>query len=242
MIEFPHRRRIYLMRHGEAAYVSESGVVTSDPRSVPLTLTGREQAHAQGAALQDVSVQRVICSGLPRTRQTAELVLTRLNQDPLPPVETIPDLEEIHGLSGERRWPPADGQSVADVLADIANPWAKGSQPGATFLGGERFSDFEQRVVNAWETIVSDAEWDNALLVLHGAVNRMILNHILRLPWSAEFCIEQDNACLNIIDIDSTQPRRYLVRAVNLTAYNLAKHGIVLTNMEATAKRVAETL
>jgi hypothetical protein len=47
---------------------------------------------------------------------------------------------------------------------------------------------------------------------------------------------------LNIIDVDSTQPRRYLVRAVNLTAYNLAKHGIVLTNMEATAKRVAETL
>ena len=242
MLDFPRRRRIYLMRHGEAAYVSPEGTVTDDPRNVPLTPIGRSQAETQGQVLADVKMDRVICSGLPRTVETAALVMEQSKHPDSPQMEVIPELEEIQGMSGEREWPPANGQSVAEALADIANPWANGAHPEATFLGGEPFADFAARVTTHWERIVADESWETALLVLHGGVNRMIFNHTIGLTWRGELSIEQDNCCINIIDMDETTPRRYLIRGVNITAYNLSKDGIVLTNMEATAKRVADTL
>ena len=97
-------------------------------------------------------------------------------------------------------------------------------------------------MVPAWEAIIADDSWQCALVVLHGGVNRMILNHVLGLPWRQDVCIEQDNGCMNIIDVDESNPRRVLVRAVNVTPYNLSKQGIVLTNMEATAARIADDL
>ncbi len=241
MLKLPRRRRVYLMRHGEAAYVSPDGVVTTDPNNVPLTATGRAQARVQGALLKDIPIQRAICSKFPRTQETIELVLAEMDAHRINAVETLDDLHEIQGLKGESSWPPIDDDRMLEALADMANPWKRGAEPNGRFLGGELFSEFAARVTTQWQRILDDDTWEAALLVLHGAVNRMILNHALNLPWSGDFCIEQDNCCLNIIDIDSTTPARHLVRAVNVTAYNLAKDGIHLTNMEATAMRVAET-
>ena len=51
--------------------------------------------------------------------------------------------------------------------------------------------------------------------------------------------------CINIIDVDTDEAgaaTRYLIRAVNLTAYDLNKSGIHLTTMEQTAQRIAEQL
>ena len=66
------RRRIYLLRHAEAAY--ESLGPSGDPRLVPLTPHGREQAAGMAKLLADTAFDRAVCSGLPRTRETAEIV------------------------------------------------------------------------------------------------------------------------------------------------------------------------
>ena len=240
MLKFPRRRRIYLMRHAEAAYVDENGVVTDDPRNVPLTSLGREQAQTQGRVLADIQPDRIICSGLPRTVETLSIVMQAAQLDSPPMVELVPELEEIQGMKGNRQWPPANGQSSAEVLAEIANPWAHGATPNAKFLGGEAFADFSARVSIKWDEILAQQNWQTLLMVLHGGVNRMIFNHVTGLDWRGDLCFEQDNCCINIIDVDDTLPARFLIRGVNITAYNLSKHGIVLTNMEATAARLAE--
>ena len=226
------------MRHGEAAYVAEDGTVTNDPRNVPLTATGREQASIQGQLLADIAFDKALCSGLPRTVETATRVLAE-SKHPTPTLNINPALEEIHGL-GKARKPPATKAEALALLEQIANPWADGAEPDATFLGGDRFDEFGERVTQAWQDIIQDPSWSTLLLVLHGAVNRMIYNHIQQMPWSATVCIEQDNCCINIIDVDSEQPPRYLIRTTNLTAYNLNKQGIVRTNMEDTAERMGE--
>jgi broad specificity phosphatase PhoE len=80
------------------------------------------------------------------------------------------------------------------------------------------------------------------LLVLHGAVNRMIFNHVMGMQWQANVSIEQDNCCINIIDVDACDgdtANRYLIRAVNLTSYDLNKSSVHLTNMEQAAARIA---
>lgn len=241
----PRRRRIFLLRHAEAAYIGADGAVTSDPRMVGLTPTGQIQARKQAAVLASVPFDRAVCSGLPRTVETATIVLAHRAA---PLLETLPALEEIRG--GDRGHPVTDMRAW---LQHVANPWAGADHPDATFLGGERFVDFAARVVPAFESILADPNWQNLLLVLHGAVNRMIFNHIMNMPWQARMTIEQDNCCINIIDVDVDDvddaehaghgtTRRFLVRAVNLTAYDLNKSSIFLTTMEQSARRLAQSL
>ncbi len=237
MFEQPDRRRIYLLRHAEAAYIQADGSITDDPRMVPLTAHGRVQARKQAAVLASVEFDRAVCSGLPRTVETARHVLSsRLH----PELEVVPVLDEIRGADRD--------EPVADPVAwlrHVANPWAGADEPEARFLGGEKFVDFAARVVPAFETIMHDNAWHSLLLVLHGAVNRMIFNHVLGLPWQSSATIEQDNCCINIIDVDKGsegQPVRYLLRAVNLTGYDLNKSSVHLTSMEQTASRIAERI
>jgi len=237
LFQHPDRRRIFLMRHGEAAYVRPDGSITDDPRQVGLTEQGRVQARKQAAVLASVEFDRAICSGLPRTAETAGIVLADRQQ---PVLETRPALEEIRG--GDRAHPVTD---MAQWLAHVANPWADAEHPEATFLGGERFTDFAERVVPAFEEILAEHTWRSLLLVLHGAVNRMIFNYIMGTPWQARMSIEQDNCCINIIDADRAGdggPDRFLIRGVNLTGYDLNKSGFRLTTMEETALRLAERL
>ena len=237
MFNQPDRRRIYLMRHGEAAYVGADGSVTDDPRSVALTPNGQIQARKQAAILASIDFDRAICSGLPRTVETARIVLADRS---LPELEVVPQLEEIKG--GGREQPVED---MAQWLEHVANPWAGANHPEATFLGGERFTDFAARVAPAFDAIVADRSWRTLLLVLHGAVNRMIFNHIMNLQWQSRMSVEQDNCCINIVDVDTDSaglPTRFLLRAVNLTAYDLNKSGIHLTTMEQTAQRISEDM
>ena len=234
-MQIPDRRRIYLMRHAEAAYVKADGTVTDNPRQVALTSTGKIQARKQAALLASIEFDRAICSGLPRTVETAEHMLAFRKQ---PGLDIVPELEEITGAGHQRK--------VVDVeqwLAHVADPWAGADQPEARFLGGELFADFAARVVPAFEAILEDTSWRTLLLVLHGAVNRMIFNHIMNLPWQSSCSIEQDNCCINVIDVDAPRaelPRRYLIRCVNLTGYDLNKSSLHLTTMEATAARIRE--
>ena len=237
MYEAPDRRRIYLLRHAEAAYINEDGSVTDNPRMVPLTAVGRVQARKQAAILASVDFDRAVCSGLPRTVETARHILSMRSE---PELEEEPALEEIQGGGATQR--PDD---MRDWLNHVANPWAGADEPEARFLGGERFADFAARTVPAFDAIIDDASWRTLLLVLHGAVNRMLLNHMLGIPWQSNASIEQDNCCINIIDVDAPRAghgRRYLVRALNLTGYDLNKSSVHLTTMEQTALRIAAEL
>jgi broad specificity phosphatase PhoE len=237
VFNIPDRRRIFLLRHGEAAYIGDDGMPASDPRMVGLTGNGRIQARKQAAILASVDFDCAICSGLPRTVETATIILAYREH---PKLEIVPELEEIKG--GGRDYPVED---IAAWLEHVANPWAGADHPEATFLGGERFVDFAARVVPAFDLIIADRTWTNLLLVLHGAVNRMIFNHVMNMQWQSRMSIEQDNCCINIIDVDTTEEgraERFLVRAINLTAYDLNKSGEHLTTMEQAAQRMARRI
>src|SRR5689334_4208253 len=89
------RRRLYLMRHGHVDYFAPRVRATGDIHSVPLTERGRSEAEAAGKALAHVTFERAVCSGLPRTRETAEIVLPFVKD--APPLAVEPDLIELRG-------------------------------------------------------------------------------------------------------------------------------------------------
>jgi broad specificity phosphatase PhoE len=218
------RRRIYLLRHAEVAYFDQDGRPVA-PDEVPLTATGREQAAAAGAALAGVGFDRVLTSGLPRTVETARLVLDAAGrrQDGPGPVEEWPELREL--VPGRLADLPPEELEAAFVGA------FGGVLPGPTrFLGGETIDELFDRVLPALERLLADPGWDTVLAVLHGGVNRAWLSFALSGRRLFLGAVEQAPACINVLDVDRVG--EFVVRAVNATPWDPAYLAGRTTTME----------
>jgi broad specificity phosphatase PhoE len=207
------RRRLYLMRHAEVAYFVDGAPVR--PEDVPLTAHGREQAEAARDALAGIAFDRVITSGLPRTLETARIVAPE--NEP----EEWPELRELEG--GRLGELPEDEleQAFVGFFKDVIPEHVR-------FLGGETIGSLLDRVIPAVERLVSDTDWDVALAVLHGGVNRAILSHALVRGRLYLGNFEQAPACINVLDVGED----WVVRAVNVTPYDLVHRRGRLTTME----------
>jgi probable phosphoglycerate mutase len=221
------RRRIYLMRHAQADYFAEDGARRPDPNAVPLTPKGRQEALAMADWLAPVPFDRALCSGLPRTQETATIVLGGRDLA----LEHVPNLREIQGAGLEER--------AALAPADYAYAMFRAGQPDARFAAGESFADFQGRVLPAFMGVLHDTAWTNLLLVCHGGTNRAILTWFLGLGLDTFGQFEQDSCCLNILDFDQLDGTgmivRRIVRALNMTAYDTAKTGSSYLSMEGLA-------
>ncbi|HEX3808573.1 MAG TPA: histidine phosphatase family protein [Rhizomicrobium sp.] len=227
------RRRIYLMRHGHVDYFSRQTIESGSIHNVVLTPRGRKQAQAAGKAFAHVTLDRAICSGLPRTRETAELVLSF--QERAPALAIDPDLVEIHG----GKLPTV--RSRDDVITLMNGYFARAHEPGATNLeGGEVFEAAQARAVSAIERLLAEDDWHTSLVVAHEGINRLLLSWACGAGLCAMSTFEQDTGCINALDFDSgglDGARRSLIKAVNLTPYNYLKHGMNLTSLEAIFER-----
>lgn len=216
----PERRRVYLMRHASVTYFDEAGQPL-DPRHVSLNAAGREQVTASARLLADVPFDLAVCSGLPRTEQTARAILG--DRDLL--LLSDERFKEIR--AGRLREVPPEQREQA-----IAYAYHGAEQDGACFIGGETWADFSARVLCAWHDWLGRDDWSELLLVAHDAANRVILADIVGGGLHSLKAFEQDPACLNIIETAAEGEPRCLLRAVNLAAWDPIRHGQRLTVME----------
>jgi broad specificity phosphatase PhoE len=217
----PPRRRVYLMRHGSVDYFDPEGRPFR-PETVALNDEGRRQAEAAGRLLAEVPLDRVVTSGLPRSVETARLVLGPQTL----PLETRCDLREIEpGRLGSLGHPLSP-----EVERAFAGALHGALRPGDSFLGGETFESLAHRVEPCFRQLLAEPGWGRMLIVAHGVVNLLLLSTALGAGLPAMAALEQENGCINILDIDPDG--RCLVRAVNLTPLNPLKIGVALTTME----------
>jgi broad specificity phosphatase PhoE len=203
------RRRLYLMRHAEVSYVGER-----DPEVVRLTARGLEQAAAAARALDNVTFDLVVTSGLPRTLETAAVV--------------APDREP-------ERWPSLAewrGGRLDDVPPEELEQLFVGSlqvrDEAARFLGGESLGEALDRVLPAFDELVQRG-WETALAVFHGGVNRILLSHALAGGRAYFGTFEQAPACINVLDLGADGT--WIVRTVNYIPYD-PLHPARTTTME----------
>ncbi|MEZ5896064.1 MAG: histidine phosphatase family protein [Parvularculaceae bacterium] len=222
------RRRVYLMRHGHVDYFAPG---LTDPRGVPLTDEGRAQATAAGEALANVEFDLVVNSGLPRTVETMQIVLSG-REHPLPISE--PGLEELQ--SG---WVSA--KSREELAAMLAFSFDDADDDGASFLpDGETFAAAQIRIVDAMRNLIDRPSWKSALIVAHEGVNRILLGWACGGGLQTIGAFEQDLACVNVLDFDVTtheigaalKIERAILKAVNVTPYDYAKSGLPRTSLE----------
>lgn len=138
---------IYCMRHGRTNY-NDLGLCNDDPgRDVYLTEIGIEQAQSAAHELRAVSLNRIIISPLPRTRQTAEIV----NRYHTVPIEVHDALADIR--SG------FESQPVLNYFAAISHDPLR-----ARVNGGESLLDHKQRVLRFIDWLKTQP--DEAVLVV----------------------------------------------------------------------------
>jgi probable phosphoglycerate mutase len=189
------------MRHAEVSYVDETGRPVG-PEAVPLTPRGREQAEAARAALAGVELDLVLASDLPRTLETAEVVA------PGREIERWPELAEWRG-----------GQLDAIAPEELERQFVGAlriTDESERFLGGESLGEALDRVHPALERLVA-REWETALAVLHGGVNRIIISFALSGDRTFFGAFEQAPACLNVLDLGDDG---WIVRTVNYIPYD----------------------
>jgi broad specificity phosphatase PhoE len=209
------RRRIYLMRHADVAYFEADGRPLR-PEGVPLTREGENQARATREALAGIRFDRSITSGLERTLATAKIVAPEVEP------EVWPELGELEGGRLDDIPDKDLEQAFAGVFRGVVSEETR-------FLGGETIGSLFDRVLPALERLLADESWDVLLAVLHGGVNRAILSYALTGERTFLGSFEQAPACVNILDVGADG---WLVRAVNITPYDLAHLGGRQTTME----------
>jgi broad specificity phosphatase PhoE len=202
------------MRHGAVSYFGADGRPVP-PDGVGLNEEGRRQSHAAAEALEGAVLDRVLASDLPRAVETARIVAPELE------VERWPELREIRG--GRLGAIPEDELEEAFVHA------FRGVVPEESrFLAGESIGELWDRVLPALDRLLAADDWDTALAVLHGGVNRAILSWALTGERRFLGAFEQAPGCINVLDIGD----EWIVRAVNLAPLDLVHAASRLTQME----------
>jgi probable phosphoglycerate mutase len=203
------RRRLYLMRHAEVSYVGER-----NPEIVRLTERGLEQAAAAQRALADVAFDLVVTSSLPRTAETAGVVAP--GYEP----QQWREFDEWRGGRLDDVPPPELEQLFVGSLQI--------RDEGARFLGGESLGESLDRVLPAFDRLVGE-EWETALAVFHGGVNRILISHALAGGRAYFGNFEQAPACINVLDLGDDGG--WIVRTVNYIPYD-PLHPARTTTME----------
>ena len=227
------RRRIYLMRHGHVDYSSREVVQAQDATIARLTPLGHEQAAAAAEAFAHVHLDLAICSGLRRTRETAQIVLDAHHAPPV--LEDEPGLTE---LSSGKFIPFASREELSAYLTFM---FEQAGQPNASFFkDGEKFADAYVRAVASIERLLARPDWSSALVVAHEGINRLLLGWMCGGGPGASLCFEQDLACVNVLDFDMVPDEaggrrieRRMIKACNVTPYGWLKAGMHMTSFEA---------
>jgi len=192
---------IYLLRHGLTQDDGEKRFIGQ--LDLPLVETGRQQARQWREIFKPVELEAIYCSDLQRSVETAKIIARERHLS----LRIVPELREIN--LGD--W---EGMAMGSVRRNFPDEWHNRGLDLASYSppGGESFNDLKNRVIPAYEKLVSEAQ-GHILVVAHAGVNRMILCHLLGMPVPNLFRLKQDYGGLNIIDQWNNSPR---VSAINM--------------------------
>ena len=181
---------LLLARHGETDWNAMKIIQGQQDR--PLSLKGFEQRKNLFYLLEPVHINRIWCSTLQRTIQTAMPISIEKNI----PLEQRQELNEVRlGIfEGQHKENFPDEHSrkcYQSFLDDEINIVLPG--------GGESLRMVDQRVRNLLQSIVNSVtKSGHALVVGHRNVNKMIIKNLLALSIEEGFQVEHKNSWLYV--------------------------------------------
>lgn len=187
-------KTVHLIRHGE----TEGSHIKRYKGSidVPLSLKGMEQIKRVAEFINSSPLTSVYSSPLSRALKSAELIAEPHGLRPV----VIHDLRERNfGV-----WEGMSFDEIKEKYPEEFNAWAENPLKYSP-VNGESTIEVRDRVIKAFEEILSHGE-ERIAIVAHGGVNRIILCHIIGIPFENIFRIEQDYGAINIIEFHDRYP------------------------------------
>ncbi|HHY38623.1 MAG TPA: histidine phosphatase family protein [Clostridia bacterium] len=203
---------IYLMRHGETQWNKEG--IFRGRADIPLNENGRIQAKAAGRRLKRAAITACFTSPLVRAKETAEIVCKEIG---LAEPALFGDLIDVD--FGE--WEGLSKDQVAQMYPELYKRWQT-DPVSVTFPCGESLTEVFSRAVAALLCIARDHPEERILVVTHRVLTKLMLTEALGAGPGAFWRIMQDTACINIIDVHTSNrnaSERYVVRLVNDTCH-----------------------
>jgi alpha-ribazole phosphatase len=195
--------RLFLVRHGEVIRRGQGKFLGFT--DLGLSACGRRQVQTLAEYLENIPLDQAWSSNLMRTRTTAEIICQNRGITPV----SVPAFREMN----MGKW---DGKSWGEIKKKNpkVNPRAFSNLKEFFFPGGETWPQFRVRVIKGMEVLRREGQGKNILLAAHAGVNRIFLAQALGLDYRYMFRINQDYACLNIIEYYKTGCRVVLVNGI----------------------------
>jgi probable phosphoglycerate mutase len=184
----PGTRRLYLLRHGEAAPAETDGP-GADPWAVPLTPRGRAQIADLADSLAGLRLDLLVTSTVPRAAETAAILARRTGLAPV----AEPGLDELR--PGRVLAGPPEAVRLA-----VRQAYRDAGLPDARFLGGEPFAAFALRVEQALARILARSGWTRAAVVTHEPALRLVLARCRGLGLAGLAAVQAAQASVTILD------------------------------------------
>ncbi len=183
--------RLYLVRHGEAANVTDGVFRYNGHIDVAVSPRGTRQIEKVAQYLRGKAISAVYSSDLQRARSGAEAIARHHGLS----VQALSEFREIkmgvwEGLTYEEIQ-----QRYPDEVERKFSEFVRYRVPG-----GENLIDVQNRVIPRIRALVRVHKGQEIVLVGHGGMNMVLLCDAMNLKLDNFFRITQGNACLNIID------------------------------------------
>jgi len=147
----------------------------------------------------------VYCSDLSRAVKSAEIIARPHSLNPI----IVPSLRERNfGL-----WEGMSFDEIREKYPIEFDAWA-GNPLKFSPMGGESTMEMKERVIGAFDTIITNHKGENVAMIAHGGVNRIVLCHLMGVPLENIFRIEQDYGALNIVEFWDRYPVVKLINGI----------------------------
>lgn len=180
--------RIILLRHGE---VENAGSVFYSQQDVSLSDFGRKQSLALADRLKDVPFSMVFSSDLGRCLFLAEAIAEKRGLV----VEARSELREVDfGRWSGLSWEAVEARYPGALSERMEKP--ESYRPPQ----GENLVEVALRVWRVIDEVLKKCKEEAVAIVSHGGVNRVLIARAIGLSLNNIFTLEQDFACVNILD------------------------------------------
>lgn len=181
------KSRLILVRHGETnKNINEELYKFHDPES--LNKTGVAQMEKTARELQKYNLSRLFSSRELRAIKSGEIIskVCRIK------------LNLIDGLE-ERNWGDYSGRQWVEVK-NILDEMSTEERYNYIPTNGESWKDFETRLINATQKILTKHKNETIVVVTHAGAIRALMPVLLNIPKEESFKYEPDNGSISIFD------------------------------------------
>jgi broad specificity phosphatase PhoE len=182
--------RIILIRHGQTAWNQQDRI--RGQVDVPLDDSGLAQATATAARIAaEWKPVALYSSPLCRAVQTAQTIADRVGLE----VHTMPGFNDMNF----GQWQGLSPSEVRQRWPEMSQAWLTAPHT-VIFPGGESLARVRQRGMSALNQVIEQHPDQDAVIVGHTVLNRVLLCAMLGLDDSHHWRIGQDTCAVNMIE------------------------------------------